>query len=677
MKEINMILDTIETQVWYLKDPFTYGKANQAHAEFLGVNKSDIENKELKNFMSDKEVQICSLSNKKVFNKKKKIKTEEWLKNHQGEKRLLAITKNPKLNKNGQVDYVVCSAEDITDQKEKEYVVKELHKIAVEFKDLIKEKEICKMTVKAAESLLEFNLCNVILAKEGEFIPLASSSDFKQDKISISEKSIAAKTYNEGKSIIVDDIHNSFEAVSIKNIFKSGISIPIGSYGVFQAAASEKNAFSEKDLELAEILISHVTASLDRIYAQGKIKEQKDFLSTILEVQSSLVILIDSKGKIILFNKACEKLTGYKEEEVKGKEVLDLFIKEKEKQEIIKKFKLLKNEDYPNEHENYWLTKDGEEKLILWSNNIILNSENKIKYIVATGIDITERKIQEEKLKEQKAYFEQLFNNSTEAIVLLNKSHRVIKVNKKFESLFGFKQSELLNKNVDDFILPEELSKSGKKYTEDVKKGKKVEAESIRKTKNGDRINIHLQGFPIKLENGQIGIYGLYRDITERKKKEKQIEYLSFHDEMTGLYNRRYFENELKRLSSSRQHPLTIVIGDLDGLKKINDNYGHKKGDEYLINTAEVLKKTARTEDIIARIGGDEFAMILPMTNYQEAKSFCQRLQKNINQFNKDRDLEKPLSISFGFEVMIDESSSLDKIFNKADQNMYLNKGRK
>ena len=434
--------------------------------------------------------------------------------------------------------------------KEKEYIIKELHKIAVGFKNLKKEKEICKATVDAAESLLDFAICNVILVKEDQLIPVASSSKFKQEKISISQKSIAARTYNEGRSIIIDDIQNSFEAVSIKNIYKSGISIPIGSYGVFQAAAYQRNYFSEDYLELAEILISHVTASLDIIYAQ-------------------------------------------------------------------------------------------------------------------------------EKIKVQKSYFEQLFNNSTEAIVLLDNKHQVIKVNKKFESLFGFKQSELLNKNIDDFILPEELVKRGEEYTRQVKRGEKVEGESIRKTKSGDKINVHLQGFPINLENGQIGIYGLYRDITERKKREKQIEYLSFHDELTGLYNRRYFETELKRLNSSRQHPLTIVIGDLDGLKIINDTYGHKRGDKYLVNTAKILKLTARTEDIIARIGGDEFAMILPETNYSEAKSFCQRLKKNIKEFNQNQELEKPLSISFGFEVMINGSSNLEKIFNKADQNMYLNKGRR
>jgi len=148
------------------------------------------------------------------------------------------------------------------------------------------------------------------------------------------------------------------------------------------------------------------------------------------------------------------------------------------------------------------------------------------------------------------------------------------------------------------------------------------------------------------------------RIITEEK---NNIEYLSLHDYITGLYNRRYFENELKRLESSRKYPITIVIIDLDGLKVINDNYGHKMGDQY----------------IIARIGGDEFAIILPTTNHKEAENFCQRLQQNINEFNKGEKLVKPLSISLGFEVMEDSQQSLSEVFNKADQKMYINKGRK
>ena len=673
-EEKKMILDTIDTQIWYLKDPETYGKVNQAHADFIGFNKSDIENKKLTKFLAKEEVEVCNTGNQKVFRDKKKIRTEEWLENHEGKKRLLAITKNPKLNKKGEVEYVVCSAEDITARKEKEKIITDLHKIAIDFKKLKNEKEVCEMAIKAAENILDFNLCNIVLLKGKELIPSASSSDFEQEKISLSKKSIASKTYLESKSFIIDDLQNSREAAAVKKIYKSAISIPIGSFGVFQATAAEINSFSKNDLELAEILISHVIAALDRIDAQQEIQDHKNFLSNILEVQSGLVLLLDSEGGIVYFNKACEKLSGYTEAEVKGKTVWDLFIGKNAKEKVKNIFNQLKNKDYPTRYENYWLTKNGEKKEISWSNNVILDNEEQIKYIVATGIDITQRKEQEEKLKEQKAYFEQLFNNSPEAIALLDNKNQVMKVNKKFESLFGFKQPEMLNQNIDNFILPKQCLETGKKYTEKVINGEEIKVEAIRKNKDGKRMDVFVQAFPIKLADGQIGIYALYNDITERKKKEKQIKYLSFHDELTGLYNRRYFENELKRLDFSRKYPITIVIGDLDGLKQINDNYGHRKGDEYIINTANLLKKASRSEDVIARIGGDEFAIILPCTNRRDAHIFCQRIKENIKEFNNASNQVKSLSISLGFEVMDNNNQSVDEAFKKADQKMYINK---
>ena len=168
-----------------------------------------------------------------------------------------------------------------------------------------------------------------------------------------------------------------------------------------------------------------------------------------------------------------------------------------------------------------------------------------------------------------------------------------------------------------------------------------------------------------------------HENITERKLKEEEMEYCSFHDLLTGLYNRRYFEQEIERLNQSRRLPISIIIGDLDGLKYINDNYGHKMGDTYIIKAGEVIKEVTRGDDIIARIGGDEFAVLLAETDSHSVKNICKRIEEKCKKYNDEKQLPEPLSISLGTATMIEKDQSLDDLFTKADQNMYKNKEKK
>lgn len=169
-------------------------------------------------------------------------------------------------------------------------------------------------------------------------------------------------------------------------------------------------------------------------------------------------------------------------------------------------------------------------------------------------------------------------------------------------------------------------------------------------------------------------IVGSSLDITENKRKEKEIEYLSFHDEMTGLYNRRYFENEMKRLESSRKLPITIIIADLDNLKSVNDNFGHQVGDKYIKNASKMINDSIRDEDIAARIGGDEFAIILTETDYEGAEKIYQRIKTAEKKYLEQDSAIDVFSISIGYAVKNKRNLKLEKIFKKADQKMYLNK---
>ena len=109
-------------------------------------------------------------------------------------------------------------------------------------------------------------------------------------------------------------------------------------------------------------------------------------------------------------------------------------------------------------------------------------------------------------------------------------------------------------------------------------------------------------------------------DITEKKLAEEKTIYLSYHDQLTGLYNRRFYEEELRRLDTERNLPITLVMADVNGLKLTNDAFGHLAGDQLLINIAEIIKKECRADDIVSRTGGDEFIMLLPKTDSASAE---------------------------------------------------------
>ncbi|MBW6464820.1 MAG: GGDEF domain-containing protein, partial [Firmicutes bacterium] len=173
---------------------------------------------------------------------------------------------------------------------------------------------------------------------------------------------------------------------------------------------------------------------------------------------------------------------------------------------------------------------------------------------------------------------------------------------------------------------------------------------------------------------GESEVVSIVRDITERKSHEAKLQYISFHDQLTGLYNRRYYENELKRLDSSREHPIAFISADLDGLKLINDTLGHSEGDDYLKTGAELLKSALRTSDILARIGGDEFAVILPNTTLEVGQRMVERIHHKIEEHNRQKTTGPPFSMSIGLAVSEPDKHSLEETYNKADTAMYEDK---
>jgi diguanylate cyclase (GGDEF)-like protein len=176
---------------------------------------------------------------------------------------------------------------------------------------------------------------------------------------------------------------------------------------------------------------------------------------------------------------------------------------------------------------------------------------------------------------------------------------------------------------------------------------------------------------PLSEDDMKISLPLKVKNAIELKKRTDDILYLSYHDKLTNLYNRRFFEEKLDQLDDDRNLPLSFIIGDVNGLKLTNDAYGHEAGDNLLINIANILKETCRAEDIISRIGGDEFLVILPQTTATEADNIAIEINKRCSEGKEDP--IKP-SISLGVATKVQPSQNIKTIYKLAEDRMYCHK---
>lgn len=479
--------------------------------------------------------------------------------------------------------------------------------------------------------------------------------------------------------IIFDDILPLVEGVLPKRLIKNILRIfDLGQVILFKI---EKDGVFYGDLTivmqgnkqasrlgLVELYIVHILEQMTKADQQiGDAKESmfEGFATVDLEC-----IMSYKNHEIFHLNVAWERVLGFPLEELENMDFTSL-VHPDDVEKTSEAFALLEEGQDIFRFINRYRTVDGDYRSIEW------HSKAQGNYIYAVAKDVTERVQLEEELAERDRLLTKLSDQVPGAIYQFERrpdgSFHFPFFSRGFEVLTGITFEEMKDdpELVFSKIHPDDYPNVMASIEASYENLTIWDAEFRVITPDGGTTWILGSSRPEKLGEGHVLWHGYIGDVTEKKKYEMEIEYLSYHDQLTGVKNRRYFDEALITYDEPCYYPLALIVVDINGLKLTNDAFGHLVGDRLLIEATMTLKREIRGKDTVARIGGDEFVIIMPNTSRDEAILLSERL----SQLFHDKAIEGlPISASFGEAVKVDDSLSISEVFNLAEDRMYHHK---
>ena len=293
---------------------------------------------------------------------------------------------------------------------------------------------------------------------------------------------------------------------------------------------------------------------------------------------------------------------------------------------------------------------------------MLASSFNAMADTIYALINSLEKQVEDrtQELNESKEYFETTLLSVGDGIIATDGQGLITVVNPVIEELTGWSKENIYGRPLEEVL------------TIVYESTQTADEQPVLISENKKQIPIEYTAAPIKdKDDNTTGVVVVLRDVTEEKRKLDKIKHLSMHDQLTGLYNRWYMEEEIIRLDKQEHLPLTIMVVDVNGLKLVNDAFGHEMGDQLLEVVSTVLKRESRGREVVGRVGGDEFLILLPKTNQDEAEDIKQGILKAVT-------LEKlesvVISVAVGYTVKESINEDIENIRVSADNQMYKDK---
>lgn len=419
-----------------------------------------------------------------------------------------------------------------------------------------------------------------------------------------------------------------------------------------------------------------------------RVSEEK--YRTILDTIEDGYYEVDMNGKFTSFNDSLCHIIGYSREQLMKLDYTEFTDKETSKK-VFKTFNKVFRTGRATKTYNWEIIRqNGMRRIVESSISLIEDLDGKTAGYRGIVRDSTERELTREVLRMSEEKYRTILENIEDGYYEVDLSGNMTFCNNAMCKITGFNEGELIVMNYNDIVIPEITEKLYETFNQVYKSGMPVKSiEWEMKHKNGE-IKFAESSVSLILDRNKepIGFRGIVRDVTDRKIMEERLKQtleevrsLSLTDELTGLYNRRGFltiARQQLKVAHRMKGDILLLFADMDDLKEINDTYGHQEGDKALVSVAKNLNKTFRESDIIARMGGDEFAVLTLETTHSDSRSIMKRLQKNLDSTMKKNKLKYNLAVSVGIvRNSRTRTLSIEEMLDKADKKMYKEKQKK